>query len=386
MVSGPDKDTVECSRPESNRTSTLSRRRLLSATAASSTAALAGCTALFGGSDSQDGDGEYSGETLRVSVWSGNYADGFEEYVVPKFEEETGVNIEINRGWNEILAKIRSAPEDNPPYDVTVTEGQLYYLGRQNDLFLPIRTENVPNYEEVMDFYQNIRSTEYGMPVDGAPCTLIHRDDQEFDLESWSDFTSDAVKNSEGVGIDAGFWVFPMHSAAVGMDQEALAGEIYDETQHEDVVETLEEWPITGWASSGEDIWQQFQNGVIDSAQWYFEQAEFDIDDYDNLSHTAPEQNTGYLDHYCVVRGTDKRDLGEHFINFLMDAEVQSEWSEHVATLFCNENVEYADDLGEELPRNSEEASNIAFPDWEYISEYNDEFSNTFTELQTDSE
>ena len=385
------------------RSPTANRRRLIAAAASGVTGALAGCTAVFGGdggdgneggggggsgeNDSNDsgGSGDFEGETLRVIVWSGNYADNFEETIKPMFEEATGATLRVKRGWSEILAKIKSAPEDDPPYDVAITEGQFYYLGRQQDLFLPIRTENVPNLENVMSFYRDFRTTEFGVPVDGAPCTIIYRDDAEVDPTSWDDFATLQENSGNGVGIDSGFWVFPMHAAAIGMDEKERAEEVYDESTHDELIDYLDSWQISGWATSGEDIWQQFENGVIDAAQWYFEQTEYDIDDHENLSHHAPETNTGFVNHWTVVRGTDKRRLAEEFLNFLLAADTQTEWSKNSPTLFTNQNMEYAGDLGEQLPRNSDEASKIVFPDWAYLADHQKKFSNAFKEMQTDS-
>ncbi len=377
---------------------TTNRRRFLAATGVGSIAALAGCSSLAandggdggGGSSASGDDGsgsEFSGETLRVMVWSGNYADRFEETIKPMYEERTGGTLQVNRGWNEILAKIRSAPEDEPPFDVTITEGYFYLLGRNDDLFLPVRTENVPNLEEVMDYYTEFRTTEYGVPADGAPTTLIYRDDADFQPESWADFATSEVANSNGVGIDIGFWWFPQHDAAVAMDDMELAGEVYDEDMTMEVFDYMEqEWPIEGWASSGEDIWQMFDNGVIDYAQWYYEQTAFDIDDYDNLSHTAPTRNSGFVNHWCPVRGTDKRLMAEDFLNFILDAETQTEWSENSPTLFTNENMEYATDkLKNDLPTNSEEASLIAWPEFDYINNNFTQFDERVSEMQANS-
>ncbi len=54
-------------------------------------------------------------------------------------------------------------------------------------------------------------------------------------------------------------------------------------------------------------------------------------------------------------------------------------------TLFCNENTEYAGDLADDLPSNSEEARNIAFPDWEFLSEHSGDLSDDFTEMQSNA-
>ena len=362
--------------PADSHGGSVSRRRLLTATAVGTATGLAGCTELLS-SDSSD--------PLRISVWSGNYADRFEESVVPKYEEEFDAELEIERGWGDILTDIQTAPDDDPPYDVTITEGNFYYYGRQDDLFHEIRTENVPNADELIDYYAEFRSTEYGMPVDGAPCTIVYREDMAFEPESWSDLSAPAVEESNGIGVDTGFWWYPMYAAAVGMDEKDLGEEMHDADLHDDVLDTIRDWPITSWANSGEDVWQAFRDDIVDVAQWYYEQTAYDIDDYDGLTHAMPEETTGYLNHWCVVKGTDKRDRAEEFINFLMDAEVQTAWSEALPTLFCNENTAYAGDLADDLPSNSEEASKIAFPDWEFLAEHSGDLSDEFTTIQSNS-
>ena len=388
-------DGTERSGGESTDYTRSSRRTFLAAAGAGTATALAGCSALAGGDGGgnggtagESGSGpDFSGETLRVMVWSGNYADRFEETIKPMYEERTGGTLQVNRGWNEILAQIRSAPEDEPPFDVTITEGYFYLLGRADDLFLPVRSENVPNMDEVIDYYTDFRTTEFGVPIDGAPTTLIYRNDQDFEPTEWSDLASDTVQNSNGLGIDKGFWWFPQHDAAVAMDDMDLAGEVYDDELSMEVFDYMEsEWPIEGWATSGEDIWQFFENGIIDYAQWYYEQTAFDIGDYDNLSHTAPERNSGFVNHWCPVRGTDKRRMAEDFLNFLLDADTQTTWSENSPTLFTNENMEYATDkLDEDLPNNSEEAELIAWPDFEYVNSNFETFADRISEMEASS-
>ncbi|MBB6646717.1 extracellular solute-binding protein [Halobellus ruber] len=387
------RDGTPRSRDESPDHTSSSRRAFLAAAGAGTATALAGCSALAGGGGGggtagESGSGpDFSGETLRVMVWSGNYADRFEETIKPMYEERTGGTLQVNRGWNEILAQIRSAPEDQPPFDVTITEGYFYLLGRADDLFLPVRSENVPNLDNVIDYYTDFRTTEFGVPIDGAPTTMIYRNDGDFEPNSWADLASDTVQNSAGIGIDKGFWWFPQHDAAVAMDEMELAGEIYNEEMTMEVFDYIEnEWPITGWATSGEDIWQFFENGVIDYAQWYYEQTAFDIDDYDGLSHFAPSKNSGFVNHWCPVRGTDKRRMAEDFLNFLLDADTQTTWSENSPTLFTNENMEYATDkLDEDLPNNSEEAKLIAWPKFDYINSNFSKFADRISKMAVSS-
>ncbi|WP_049891825.1 ABC transporter substrate-binding protein [Natronococcus amylolyticus] len=379
MAAYPKRD-VESTDAESERVSSVpsnegvtSRRRFLTAAVAGSATALAGCAELADGTDS-----------LRVSVWSGHYADRFEESVVPRYEDEHDTDLEIQRGWDDILTDIRNAPEDEPPFDVTVAEGNFYYYGRQDDLFEPIREENVPNLDGVMEFYREMRETEYGVPVDGSPCAVLHREDADVEPESWSEFSS-AARDSDGVGVDTGFWWYPLYAAAIGMDDAEGAEEMHNEELHDDVLAEFESWNVEGWASSGEDVWQDFENDVIDVAQWYYASVAYDIDDYDGITYTMPEETTGWFNNWCVVEGTNHRDEAEEFLNFLLDAEVQSEWSEHAPLAFSSEDIEYAEGLEEDLPTTTEEAESIAFPDWEYLAEHDDNLSDAVTDVQTSS-
>ncbi len=195
------------------------------------------------------------------------------------------------------------------------------------------------------------------------------------------------VQKSNGIGIDKGFWWFPQHDAAVAMDDMELAEEVYDTEMRMDVFNYMsEEWGIQGWATSGEDIWQMFNNGIIDYAQWYYEQTAFDIGDYDELSHTAPSRNSGFVNHWCPVRGTDKRRMAEDFLNFIMDADTQTQWSKNSPTLFTNKNMEYATDkLTEDLPTNSEEAAKIAWPDFSYVNSNFEMFSDRISKMEANS-
>lgn len=351
-----------------------SRRAYLGSVGAASIGALTGCMGGGGGGT----------PTLRVTAWSGNYGKRFKKAIKPIFESRFDAELKVNFGWEEILAKIKSAPKDNPPYDVTVTAEPLYYQGRKDDLFQPIRyEENVPNIKNVIPYYKNIRPYSHGAPVDGAPLTMLYRDDLPEKVDQWSDFKKQFIKQSSGVGVDSGFWIFPLLAAGVGTDTVPGAEELYSEKYHDDVINTLEEWPINGWASSGTDIWQQFDDGLIDAAQWYFGQVYYDIDKHKGINFSMPEANAGYLNNWCVVRGTDKRTLGEKFINMLLDPKVQSKWSEKSPTFFTTKDMNYAGDLGKYLPENQKEAEKMALPRWDGLTQYSDKFAKKFKKMKT---
>lgn len=362
-------------RDDGNSARTHSRRAFLGAAGGAATTALAGCSGVMGSNQT---------DVLRIMYWSGNLGDRFERAIRPIFESRFDAKLRISRGWNEILAKIKAAPKDDPPFDATVTAEPLYYNGRKANLFEKIRYEtNVPNIEEVIPYYKEIRPIEYGAPTAGAPLTILYRTDLPKPVNKWTDFDNEFVTNSAGVGIDSGFWIFPLLAAGVGTKAAPGAQELYQEDLHDELLGTLKSWPITGWATSGTDIWQQFNNGIIDVAQWYFGQVYYAIDNHPNIEFSMPTANAGYLDNWTVVRGTNKRTLAEEFINMLLDPEVQSKWSEDHPLFFTTSDMTYAGDLGQYLPSNAEEAQQMALPQWERLADDAEKFATAFKRMKT---
>ncbi|QDX41220.1 PotD/PotF family extracellular solute-binding protein [Salarchaeum sp. JOR-1] len=374
-MSGSSQNEREATPRDTNHSS-ASRRAFLGAAGAAATTGLAGCTGMLGG-------GGDSTTTLRVTVWSGNYVERFKKAIKPIFESRFDAELEVLSGWNSLLAKIKSS-SGAPPFDVTVACEPIYYNGRKQGLFEPLRyDENIPNIDNVIQHYKDIRPISHGAPVDGAPLAILYNKNLQQPVETWSDFTSPTVKQSSGVGIDSGFWIYPLLGAGVGTDAATGADELYQEQYHDELLTTLEEWPIQGWASSGTDIWQQFQNGIIDAAQWYFDQIYYDIDKHENVEFSMPANNAAWMDNWAVVSGTNKRTLGEEFINMLLDPEVQSKWSEDHPLFFSAKGVDYAGDLGEYVPTTAEEAEKYSIPHWKKVAPYSEKFSNKFTRMQT---
>lgn len=356
--------------------SSATRRAFLGAAGTAGATALAGCGGVLGGTDGPP--------TLRVPVWSGNYIERFEEAIRPIFESRFDAELELISGWNSLLAKIKSAPADDPPFDVTVACEPIYYNGWTQGLFEELRyEENIPNIDNVIQHYKDIRPYSHGAPVDGAPLSILYNSELDEPVETWNDFTSSTLKQSSGVGVDSGFWVYPLLGAAVGTEAAPGARELYQEDHHDALMNTIEEWPIQGWASSGTDIWEQFGNGTIDAAQWYFDQVYYDMENHENVEFSMPAKNAGWMNNWAVVRGTDKRTLGEKFINMLLDAEVQTKWAENHPLFFTNEDMSYPDDLAQYLPTNAEEAGQWAIPQWEGAAPYAEKFSEKFKRMKT---
>lgn len=387
----------------------VSRRGVLAASSGLGAAALAGC---MGGGPSQNGGGgeetttsggggkaaqddgkypDYSGKTLTVATWAGIYADTFESSVARTFEERTGATVEVVPAGGSIISKIRSAPADDPPYDVAAAEGFFYWQGRKDDLFHPVRTENVPNLENVYPYLKNIRGTEYGVPADGSLEGIIYRSDLGWDPETWTDLLSDQP-GTDRIGFEGGWYIYPFMAAAVSLDLVDGIGELYQEQYHQDVFDRIREFArnVELWTASFAEIQSSLRQQIIDMSMWYSGMGNAAAAENDLFEFVTPDRTAGYLDHYCPVRGTDNRRMAEDFLDHMLDAEVQTEWSHDGYVYVSNPDASYPDRVKDQYPQSEEDWKRIAIADFanmadddgKALKKYSSKFSKEYQELQ----
>lgn len=378
---------VNKSHGQSTCRGTSTRRKFVATGATATTLGLAGCLGgLTGGGNGTDtsggGDDSFEDQTLRVVVWSGSYKTNFEETVKPLYEEQTGGTLQVTGGWSEILSKIKAAPENDPPYDVAIVDGNFYYNGNADDLFLPVRYENVPNRENIYPYLRDFRTDEFGVPIDGGPMAIVWTDDLGWEPSSFKDFSTDKGANANLAMEGSGF-EYPLHIAAIASDEKEGAQELYDDSTREAVWDTLAGFDVDSWYSGGAKLWENFRNGTSNLGQWYMGTGYAEASERDDWHIHFPEQTVAYYDHFCVVRGTSNRAMAEHFLDFLASAEAQTEWATKTANLFSNKNVQYPEPFNEWYPSTNEEYQKIAMFDWDYLIEYNADLSERFKEFKT---
>ena len=374
----------------------VNRRNVLQTVTGASVALLAGCAGnppaptTTGNSDGGAGDGAsgtsgsgsgFSGETLTVSVWSGKYTDYFKNSVKPAYEEATGATIKLVPGWSDIISKIKAAPKNDPPYDVSVTEGQFYRQARSEDLFVELRKENVPNLEQVYPYIKKFRPTKYAVPFDGAPIAVMYNNQQiDYEIDRWQRL----VDKQTRLTMDGGFYAYTLHLAAILSKILKNVEEMYNPDYYDAVFEAAKQFNAVSYYTSGAERWQQMQQRIAYAAQSYFGVSIGRKEKNSWLSVGLPEQTSGYYDHYGVVRGTDKRDMAEHFLNFMLSKEVQSEWGATSHQLLANENAQHstvARNAG--FPSTNEEYKNFHFPDYEALAPHSNELSSRFEKLKS---
>ena len=155
------------------RSAKSSRRRFLKQAALS-----IAMPAIIGRAGVSTAKAAFEGEGLIAVSWSGNYEQVFRETVIDPFNAKYNTKAETVGGWDQIVSQIKAAPEDNPPFDVTVAEEYISSAGLAENLYMKTDRSKIPNLEAVYPWFYETRpdkAKEYGIPFGGGTCMLLIR-------------------------------------------------------------------------------------------------------------------------------------------------------------------------------------------------------------------
>jgi spermidine/putrescine transport system substrate-binding protein len=350
------------------------RREFLAAGGTAAAFAVAGCV----------GGGSAGGGPLTVSTWSGANEQVFRRTIKPKYEEETGDDLEVVGNWTNILGQLRQSPEDDPPFDLTVGSSRDHYLGRQDDLWEPIRYENVPNAESIKPAVQGNLDSELGVPVAyGIMGYAYDADAVEFDLESWRDLATEDTDLE--FALPGAYFFNAVGMGAIAADEAPMAEELYDEDQRGAIFDIIERMPVTKFYEGAEDMWTSMTGGVANAGQYFYaySRRRDENDPGLNVGFHVPDRTLGYVDHYQVARGTSNRQQAEEFVDFLLQEDVQTAYAEAFNLGMANENADHPEATREEVPiENDELDEGIVFKQYSRVAEVAPDLDERFKKFQ----
>jgi spermidine/putrescine transport system substrate-binding protein len=349
-----------------------SRRAFLAASGTGAALAMAGC---LGG----------SGGPLTVSTWSGTNVDVFRNTIKPMYEEQTGNDVKIVGNWNNILGKIRQSPSDDPPFDLTVGSNRDHYLGNQDDLWEPIRYDNVPNAETVKPALESNLESERGVPVAyGVMGYAYNADEVDFQLNSWRDLVTQDV--SMDLALPGSYFFNTVIMGAIAADEAPMEQELYDDSQRDLIFETLREMPISKFYEGAEDLWTSMSQGVTDVGQYFYAYSRKRAETGDmNIGIRVPDRTMGYVDHYQVARGSSNRQSAEEFINFLLQEDVQTAYADAFNLGMASTEATHPEATRAEVPiENDQLEGNTVFKQYSQVAESASNLNERFTEFQTE--
>ncbi|WP_193767615.1 extracellular solute-binding protein [Halorientalis pallida] len=326
-----------------------------------------------------------SSSVLRVSTWSGTNETIFKNVVKPRYEEATGNTLEVVGNWQGILSKIRQSPADDPPFDVTVGVSRTHYRGRQNDLWTPVRYENLTHSDQLKSRLRGFPAAEQAVPVAyGVHCYVYDEDAIEWTPESWADIRSEAAT---GVALPSDYWLKLLMMAALISDDQPLAEEVYDQSTEDRLFDIVDDVPVETFYSGSQGLWTALSQGLATVGHNFFAYgtAKDRSTETLNLGITVPERTTGYVDYYQIVRGTDDREAAEEFLDFLIKPETQTAYAQEFNLGMANTEAEYPELTRENVPTTNEDLQTVAFQNFARVADYAPEWEQRFRELVQNS-
>ncbi|ERH09470.1 MAG: spermidine/putrescine-binding periplasmic protein [halophilic archaeon J07HX64] len=322
--------------------------------------------------------------TLTVSTWSGTNVEVFRNTIKPMYEEQTGNDLKVVGNWNNILGKIRQSGGD-PPFDLTVGSNRDHYLGDQDDLWEPIRYDNIPNADTVKSTLDNNLESDRGVPVAyGVMGYAYNADEMDFQLSSWRDLVTQDVDMN--LALPGSYFFNTVIMGAIATDEAPMEQELYSDSQRDLIFETLREMPISKFYEGAQDLWTSMSQGVTDVGQYFYAYSRKRDQTGDmNIGIQVPDRTMGYVDHYQVARGSSNRQSAEEFINFLLQEDVQTAYAEEFNLGMASKEATHPEATRAEVPiENAELEGNTVFKQYSQVAESASNLNDRFTEFQTE--
>lgn len=191
---------------------------------------LSGCGKSERTAGSGSSDKPFSGQTLRVFVYSGAWEKGFNEYFVPRFEAQTGAKVVVDPGWWDSIPKLKASPKGQPAFDLVLTDATQGYPAIREGLFQTIDLGQIPNKAKFADSALNnwVVKGNYGITFPDSIMTLgFNKTMVPTPPANWGDLMRDEYRGQ--LGLYNSFYMSLYTFACMKVAQEGKAGRAHQE-------------------------------------------------------------------------------------------------------------------------------------------------------------
>jgi spermidine/putrescine-binding protein len=265
--------------------------------------------------------------TLNLLVWEG-YAD---PSFVHGFEEKYHCKISASYmgSSDELVAKLRGGSTGN--YDVISPSSDVATSIAVAGLALPLDLSQIPSYGRLSPQLTSlplvrIKEAVYGVPFMWGPDPLIY-DTTVFSKapESWTVFWDPKYRGKISVWDDLS--TVYMAAQVLGFDKPDPS-QLYNLTDEQlDAVKKklLELKPnVRKMWSTGGELTNLFQNHEVVAAMgWPLMTNQLRKINFP-VGETIPQENTtGWIDHLMITAGSENKELGYKFLEYMVEAQTQ---------------------------------------------------------------
>lgn len=312
---------------------------------------------------------DFSGQTLVVGVWGGDYEEVIRDVVIPPLEAK-GAEVQLLLGGaGDRLARIY-AEKGNPSMDVA-------YINVNNapqaiaDGVAEPADESLPVYEELYDFAKSAGG--YGAAI--APVGIQYNKDVFPEPPTWEDLFQPEYAGKVAFPT----WPSTGSDALLGVVGRMLGG---DEHDTDAIIEKLKELkPIPLVYTSNDELAQYMAQGIVVAAPNQSSYAQALNEQYDNLGFVLPEEPGSILamDTIVITEGCKNRDLALAYVQLALDAKTQTAFAELSYFGPTNQNVSLPADISEKVVDGDEVDALISL-DWDFINQVRSELTETWNQ------
>ncbi|MFC6718983.1 PotD/PotF family extracellular solute-binding protein [Natrialbaceae archaeon GCM10025810] len=352
--------------------------RSIGGVSAAGIAGLAGC---IGGGGSSD--------PFVVQVTGGNYIESYEDEVFSAFEEQEDVTVEVNQISDQFdgYEQIQSGQSDA---HVTITSADTLYMGSSEDVWEPINTDELDNYDKLGDTFKNpiydAGDDVHGIPTVYGTVGMGYNRDELGELDSWEACWDEA--NEGDVTMQGTDFVRVFTTALyLGMDPNDIEADGSYDDGIEQIWEAVREQKdlVSSYWSTGDEHVRMFSQNEAYVGEAWGGRIKAAIDDgHDHLDYVIPEEGAyGWSDNWAMVAGIDddKRSTAMAFFDFLLEDDVLIPLAEALGyppTTGATSDV--IESLGDYESTNGEQ---LTFLDPGYQEDHTDEWSEEWESIQS---
>ncbi len=305
----------------------ISRRSFLRTTATAAASAVAGCQ------PSGPAPASKTKRELRVFVYAGSHEKTMREVFVPRFEAAAGCTVTLFSGWWDAIAKLKTAPANNPPFDLMITDATQGFPAAREGLFAKIDFTRIPNHKAMtpaaLDTW--VYREGLGLPYPDSVMTFAyHRKLLATPPTRWSDlFQSDLAGK---IGLYSSFYMSLYTFAAALADANGKPGTAHElmRTKADDVFKYAREHrkAVKLWWPTSTDMILALNDKSVAAGNMHSPEYLQAIREKPDLAALVPEHDRAMVQVFWAIPvGTKNQDLAEAALDLMFGDPVQYEFA-----------------------------------------------------------
>jgi spermidine/putrescine transport system substrate-binding protein len=343
------------------REARFSRRRFLASAAKGAAVGAAAIAApmIVGVAPVHTAKAAFEGESLIAVSWSGNYETVYRDQIIAPFNAKYGTKAETVGGWDQMVNQIKAAPEDNPPFDVTVGEEYISSSGLAEKVYVETDKSKIPNLASVYPWFYETRpkdAASFGIPFGGGTPMLLINQSTGIKPDSWTLLWDDRLAGKVTADSAAWWWTVSipalLNTAVPGLD------EMYDwPNGAEPLFQKLEQLKVAKWFKDGAEQANILNQEEAVAAMSYSSDAyTFMQQNPDTYWAAVPKEGaSAWTDWYFKVRGTKHNDLADLFLNYLLEKETQDRFLANSLIFVARTDVAVPPQWGSGYPKSNDD-------------------------------